>query len=152
MDDAFRHEPSADHPGWMTWEIRDAGRFNAQLGPMIIRLDPDGRARCRIFPERRHSNMADNIHGGVLLAFADIAMFGGARMIGLFGLSSGVTIDCNLMFLNAGRIEEPLDAVVEILRETGRLVFVRGTMEQGARKVAAFSGTLRKPTARAPAP
>jgi hypothetical protein len=39
--------------------------------------------------------------------------------------------------------------MVELLRETKRLAFMRGTMVQGDRLVAAFSGTARKPSASA---
>ena len=39
---------------------------------------------------------------------------------------------------------EPLDAVTEIVRETGKLVFVRGMVEQTDHQVAAFSGIIRK--------
>ena len=42
-----------------------------------------------------------------------------------------------------------MEARVELLRETGRLLFLRGLVVQGDAdaKVAAFSGTIRKPTA-----
>ena len=49
-------------------------------------------------------------------------------------------------FLGAGTIDQPLDAVAEILRETGRLAFLRGTIEQDGNLIAAFSATIRKPT------
>ena len=42
-----------------------------------------------------------------------------------------------------------LDAVVEIVRETGRLIFLRGLVLQGAddsHLVASFTGTVRKPS------
>ena len=41
----------------------------------------------------------------------------------------------------------PLDAEVELLRETRRLVFLRGMVLQGDNRVAAFSATIRKATA-----
>jgi hypothetical protein len=41
-------------------------------------------------------------------------------------------------------MEEPLDSVVEVLRETGRMVFMRGQVEQGEHLVASFSGLVRK--------
>jgi hypothetical protein len=36
--------------------------------------------------------------------------------------------------------------VGEVLKETGRLIFVRGTIEQAHGLVASFMGTLRKPS------
>jgi hypothetical protein len=38
--------------------------------------------------------------------------------------------------------------VIELLKETRRLVFLRGVVEQDGELIAAFSGTIRKPTAR----
>lgn len=144
MDDAFRYEPSAQHPGWMTWELRERDHFNAVFGPFLVRREPDGRARCRVLLEKRHSNLADAIHGGAILAFADMALFAAARALDVPGAGAAVTLDCHAQFLAAGRVDEPLDAVIELLRETRRLAFLRGVMEQPHGAIAAFSGTLRK--------
>ena len=58
-----------------------------------------------------------------------------------------MTLEAHTQFIGAGELEEPLDAVIEILKETRRLTFMRGTVVQGENLVAAFSGTIRKPTA-----
>jgi acyl-coenzyme A thioesterase PaaI-like protein len=47
-------------------------------------------------------------------------------------------------FVGAGEIDEPLDAVTEVIKETRRYAFLRGTVVQGQNVVAAFSGTMRK--------
>ena len=39
-----------------------------------------------------------------------------------------------------------LDAVTEVLRETGRLAFMRGVVEQDGALIAAYSATIRKPS------
>ena len=57
-----------------------------------------------------------------------------------------VTLDLNTHFIGGGRVGEPLEAQVELLRETGRLLFLRGLLVQGETTVAEFSGTIRKPT------
>ena len=44
----------------------------------------------------------------------------------------------------ADNLALPLDAVTQIMRETGSLVFVRGDVVQGESSVAAFSGIVRK--------
>jgi hypothetical protein len=42
-------------------------------------------------------------------------------------------------------VGEPLEARIELLRETGRMLFLRGLIVQdSAGTVASFSGTLRK--------
>ncbi|WP_369800697.1 PaaI family thioesterase [Novosphingobium sp. AAP83] len=133
--------------------MKDPTRFNAQtMGKMVTRVEDraDGGKACRLrmFPERRHSNLLDSVHGGVTLALIDIALFAAMRTL-LDGDAAGsVTLDLSNQFIGAGRVSEPLDAVVEVLRETGRLVFLRGLVVQGDDTIAAFSGTIRKPTQR----
>ncbi|MCW1381711.1 PaaI family thioesterase [Novosphingobium sp. KCTC 2891] len=151
MTTGFRVEPSTEFPGWLTWDLIDDTRFNAcAIGKLIARLEdaPGGgrRARLRMFPERQHSNLLDAVHGGATLSLIDIALFTGMRLI-LDGNAAGsVTLDLSTQFIGAGRLGEPLDAVVEVLRETGRLVFLRGLVEQGDQTIAAFGGTIRKPS------
>ena len=77
---------------------------------------------------------------------AVVALFAAARMHGIIEAGTAVTLDLSVQFIGAGRVGEPLDLVLEILRETGRLIFMRGIAEQeGGAVVAAFSGTVRKP-------
>lgn len=115
---------------------------------LLVRADPDGKARLRMFPERRHTNLADNIHGAAVLALVDIALFACSRMLGIIEAGTAVTLDLSVQFIGAGKPGEPCDAVTELLKETRRLVFLRGVVEQGdGSLIAAFSGTIRKPTA-----
>ena len=150
---AFHYEPAEDHPGWFTWNLTDETRFNAQtMGRMLTRIEEraDGVrvARLRMFPERRHSNLLEAVHGGITLALIDISLFSAMRTLLSGDAAGSVTLDLSTQFIGAGRLGEPLDAVVEVLRETGRLVFLRGLVEQGAETIAAFNGTIRKPTKR----
>lgn len=138
-------QPDPDNPGWFIWDLKDLTRFNGvTFGKLITRRDEDGRARLRMFPERRNTNLHDNLHGGVLLALADVALFVTAYHQGATGGGGAVTLDLSMQFLAPGNSKGPCDAVGEVLKETGRLVFVRGLLEQDNVRVAAFSGTLRK--------
>ena len=139
----FVFEEHPDHPGWMLWEFRDASRYNAFLGEIIVRLE-DGVARVRMTPARRHSNFGDNVHGGALLGFIDVALFAAMRTFGLANVGPSVTLDLNTHFIGAGKVGEPLEARVELLRETRRLLFMRGLLVQAGGVVAEFSGTIRK--------
>lgn len=144
----FQYAPSDQYPGWHTWNLQDETRFNARgLGPMLVRAESDHQARIRLIePGRQHSNVHDNIHGGATLALIDVAMFAGIYVILGADAAGSVTLDLHNQFIGAGRYGEPLDVVVEIVRETGRLVFLRGRCEQGDRLVSSFMGTLRKPS------
>ena len=139
----FIYKESDDHPGWMHWAFSDPTRFNSLLGPMLVRVE-DGIARVRMTPERRHSNLRDNVHGGAVLGFIDIALFAASRSFGLITAGSAVTLDLSAQFIGGARIDEPIEAQVELLRETGRLLFLRGLVVQGPEKIASFSATIRK--------
>ncbi len=139
--------------GWVSWNLNDPTRFNALIEPLAVRREadtPDGRpvARVRMQPERQHSNLGDNVHGAALLSLMDVALFAAANQFGVIGAGPAVTLDLSAQFVGAGRIGEPLDAVTELVRETGRLAFLRGLIVQGDAVVASFSGTIRKPSQR----
>ncbi|TPG13286.1 PaaI family thioesterase [Sphingomonas koreensis] len=131
----------------MTWELSDPTRFNALLGPFLLRMEGE-IARVRMTPRHEHSNLSDHLHGGALLGFIDIALFAAARGFEVITAGTAVTLDLSVQFIGGGKIGTPLEAQVELLRETGRLLFLRGLVVQEADKVASFSGTVRKPTRR----
>lgn len=137
------HAPDPDHPGWWTWDLPDDGHFHGTVGKLLVRADGPGRATCRMFPEERHCNLGGIVHGGAILTFIDMAMFAGGTLAGA-SVARGVTLDCSTRFLSPARPGAPLDAEVELLRETGRLVFLQGKVVQAGELVAAFTGALRK--------
>ena len=139
----IRHEPDPHHPGWWSWDVADEERFNGTIGKLLVRADAPGRATCRMFPKSRHSNLGDMVHGGAILTFIDMAFFAGGRLAGA-EVMRAVTLDCNVRFLSPGRIGVPLDAEVELLRETKRLAFFAGRVVQEGELVAHFTGALRK--------
>lgn len=143
---AFLFDEHPDHPGWMHWRFRDDTRFNSFLGDVIVRQE-GALARVRMTPAHRHSNFGNNVHGGALLGFIDVALFAALRSFGLLSAGPAVTLDLNTHFIGAGRVGELLEAQVEILRETRRLIFVRGLLVQMEMTIAEFSGTIRKPSA-----
>ena len=144
----FACEPDAANPGWLRWRITDAMRFNeAVLGQQIVRAEGDASVRMRMFPKvPLHTNSAGNIHGAITLALADVSLF--AALYVLRGVDAGraVTLDLTAQFIGAGDASRPLDSVVELLRETRRLAFLRGLVVQDDDLVASFAATIRKPT------
>lgn len=159
MNDGIEEPKRRDHfsaeeldGGWLSWDLRDPTRFNSFIEPLTVRAEPptvDGRpcARVRMLPERKHSNLGDNVHGAVTLALVDIALFAASHQFGSLNAGHSVTLDLSTQFVGAGRVGEPLDAVVELVRETGRLIFLRGLVVQGegdSHIVLTFAGTIRK--------
>ena len=141
----FRCEPDPDNPGWLTWDSLDPARFNgAAMGKLIARGEGDAACRVRMVPGHAHANLPGGVHGGVILALIDIALFATFYIRRGGDAVGAVTLELHNQFIGAGELEEPLDAVTEILKETGRLVFMRGTVEQQGRLIASYTGTMRK--------
>jgi len=149
----FQFEPAADYPGWEDWKLIDPERFNhAVLGRLLVRAEGDRHARVRMFPETKHSNLINMIHGGATVGFVDVALFGAARCFGLEEDAMALTLDLSTQFISGGKMDEPLDAAVELLRETRRFMFLRGKVVQGEESdylVASFNATIRKSSAQA---
>ena len=142
----FSYEDDPDLPGWKRWQFRDTTRYNAFLDPLHVRVEGD-IARVRMAPRRDHSNMRDNVHGGALLGFMDVALFAASRGFGVLGAGGAVTLDLSAQFIGGGVIGVPMEARIELLRETGRMLFLRGlVMQDDVPTIASFTGTLRKST------
>ncbi|WP_379550629.1 PaaI family thioesterase [Qipengyuania sp. DGS5-3] len=147
-DDVFDHLPDSDNPGWNHWNLKDDTLFNgAVMGKLITRRESEF-CRLRMFPERKHENLQGIIHGAVTQSLIDIALFTTMHTVGTGNAGPSVTLEISTQFIGGGDPKRPLDAVAEIMRETGKLAFLRGVVEQDDDQVAAFSGIVRKFTPR----
>ena len=145
----FLCEPDPDHPGWHAYELSKPERYNqAFLGRLHIRHEGGETCRVRLHPREIHVNSGGRIHGGTTLGLIDVGIFGAMYLVCGTPVSGSVTVDLQTQFIGAGDPARPLDAVIEVLRETRRLGFLRGLVVQGDEKVAAFSATIRKQAAR----
>ena len=142
----FRYDDDPHLPGWKRWQILDSGRFNSFIGALSVKRE-GMHARVRTTFRHEHSNLRDHVHGGALAGFIDMALFAAGRS---FGVLSGPasTLDMSIQFIAGGAIGVPTEAHVELLRETGRLLFLRGVVVQEDVMVASFLGTIRKPSAK----
>ena len=140
----FTYDDDPDLAGWKRWQFRDDSRFNGFLGPLRVRMEGE-IARVRMVPEHQHSNMREAVHGGALLGFMDVALFAAARGFGSLAAGGAVTLDLSAQFIGAGAIGQPLEARIELLRETGRMLFLRGlVVQEDLPTIASFTATLRK--------
>jgi uncharacterized protein (TIGR00369 family) len=136
-------QPAPDHPGWHEWRV--PGAFNREvIGTLLVRKEADEVARTRILPQPHMGNVHGMIHGGIIAALADATLFAGAGVLTGQDLAASVTVELSLQFIGAGSMDEPLDGLLSILRETGRMVFCQGKIVQGENAVAGFSGIIRK--------
>ena len=128
--------------GWTRWRREPQGRFHDLLGDLMFRHDPETGTECRMETDRRHSNGLGYLHGGFIMSFIDMAMF--SFIWRQLENSAAVTLSCATDFLSAGIVGKPIEASGEILKETGKMLFVRGLVTQDGERVASFTATMRK--------
>lgn len=130
--------------GWIAWSDPHPDTFLQAIGRGYMRADSATNALVGLETRSGHRNRLDSLHGGFLAAFADHAYFGGLWAMGHVEQVNGVTIDLSMQYLGSGKVGPDLFAEVELLRETGRLMFLRMLIKQDGQLVAASTATLRK--------
>ncbi len=136
------HFTDGPNAGWTRWRRDPDGRFASLLGDFYFRQAVGGGVDCRMETDRKHSNGLGYIHGGFIMSFIDMAMF--AFIFRQLENHAAVTLSCATDFLSAGIVGKPIEASGEILKETGKMLFVRGLVTQEGVNVASFTGTMRK--------
>jgi len=143
LEDVLGQCEHSDHPGWYEWRV--PGAFNREvIGTLLVRDEGDGFARTRVFPAAHMGNVHGMIHGGIISALADATLFAGPGLLTRQDLGASVTVELSVQFIGAGSMDEPLDGLVSVLRETRRMLFCQGRIVQGDNTVAGFSGIIRK--------
>lgn len=129
--------------GWKVWHARPEGRFVDGLGDVYYRQQ-EASVVSAIETGRQHSNGLGFLHGGFLMAFVDVALFATIRH--LLETQAAVTLHCSTDFLAAGVFGKRLEGRGHIVKETGKLVWVAGTLTQddGTHLVCQWHGMLRK--------
>jgi len=125
--------------GWFVWEGYDP--FEHYVGPMFMK-EVDGSFVSRMVVEQKHINGQGNLHGGMMMTFADYALF--AIVHERLQEQGAVTVTCNTEFIAAAQEGQLLEAKGELVHETGRMLFVRGQIFCGDTILLNFSGVLRK--------
>lgn len=125
--------------GYRFWG--DADPFEELAGPFFFASNEDGTYKAAFHAEDRHCNGSGPLHGGLLMTFADYALFAIARDE-LQGRC--VTIAFNSEFVSAGFSGELIEAKGEIVRATKSLLFVRGEVFTSDRTIMTFSGILKR--------
>lgn len=144
----FLCEPHPDHPGWLRYELAEPEHYNrAVLGDLIIRAEGESHCRMRLHPRPMHVNSAGRYHGGIILGLIDVGLFAAMHLLRGVPVSGSVTVDMQTQFIGAGDAARPLDAVIEVLRETRRMGFLRGLVVQDDELVSSFTATIRKAAA-----
>jgi uncharacterized protein (TIGR00369 family) len=125
--------------GYQTWDGVDA--FEDWVGPFYFKQQEDGSYRSAFISEDRHKNGGGMLHGGLLMTFADFALFTIAKdhLDGMF-----VTLGFNAEFVSAGPAGALIEAKGEVTRATRSVIFVRGEIFCADRTIMTFSGIIKK--------
>lgn len=132
-------------PATEGWAPRAPVGFSGFTGPLWSRPEGDGWA-YGILADSRHVNGQGIVHGGMLMTLLDNAM--GVTVWQAAGLRPVVTMQMNTHFLAAAHPGEFLEARGEVMRLANSVVFVRGLITVGDRKVAAGDGVWKVLAAR----
>ena len=118
-----RKKPSLPD-GFKLWGQGGEDPFEDLIGPFYLKPERNGTYRSAFVAEARHANMGGVLHGGLLMSFADFALFSIAR--DHLGDAGGVTVSFNGDFVAAGRVGSLIEATGEIMKVTGKMIFVQG--------------------------
>jgi uncharacterized protein (TIGR00369 family) len=131
IDTAKVFDPATDG-----WEIINNTPFGELVGPIWKREKPEPRWGFVVAP--KHLNRAGNLHGGMLMTFADQSMAMTARQAS--GDKRHATIELNIQFIDAVRLGQFVEAHANIVRATRSVVFMEVKMFVGERLVVSANG------------
>lgn len=128
--------------GWTAWDGNDP--FEDMAGPFFMQLNKETGKHLSAFEcGPQHMNGGGFMHGGMLMVFADYALF----VIAHDALSEthSVTLTCQTDFLaGSAPIGEIVYAEGEVTRNTRSLVFVRGRIFTDEDTLTTFTGIIKK--------
>ena len=116
------------------WTLVKPIGFGELVGPLWRR----GDGRFGFVVEKKHLNFVEIVHGGMLATFADQAM--GMTAQRATGSKPHATIELNIQFVGAIRLNEFVEAHCEVVRLTRAIVFMQCKIIVGTRTVATASG------------
>ncbi|MGE4306292.1 MAG: PaaI family thioesterase [Novosphingobium sp.] len=138
------HLKFEDRDGWTWLRGSEPGRYVDTYGAPRFRADPDGKFRCRVDVDLAHANLYRKVNGGFMLSLVDLAVSVAPGALDKSRKGHVVTMSVTTNFIAPGEIDTNLDAIVEIVGETGRTLMLRGFLEQEGVRLASFEALMRK--------
>lgn len=121
------------------WIAMDDDGFIGLVGPIYhLPFDGSETSKFRFYPEAKHRNRSDAVHGGMLMTFADRALGFTARRGDMTRRQATVQLDAH--FVRSVKIGETVDFEGHVIRETRTFVFVDGVMSVGGEIVLTARG------------
>ena len=135
--------PPNELADWEKWAFDEP--FEDMAGPFFYKRLPSGFVSA-FKVEPKHLNGGGAIHGGMLMTFADYSLFTIAKTE--LEDTPSVTVALNGDFTAAGPSQGIIYASGEVIRETGSMIFVRGTINAddpvNGTTLLSFSGIVKK--------
>lgn len=137
MTDDLLDEPEIP-PGYqrMNW----FSGFGRQIGPLYERINADGTFARAFLVADHHTNGMKNCHGGMLMAFADMAL---GHAITLRANRYWVTVRLLTDFLEAAHVGDWVEGTGEIVGEDTDFYTVRGRIWTGERTLMTAQGVFK---------
>jgi len=120
-------------------EISRTG-FNRHIGPLYRLADPDSH-RFAFVVEDKHMNAGGSVHGGMLMALADVAMSRTARLVANAVSCSTVSLSCD--FLAPGSLGDLIEARARVIRLTKTMAFLSAEISESGRPLLVASGVWK---------
>ncbi len=127
-------------PASRGWSTRSAGGFAGLVGPLWARREDD-RWAYGLLTDPRHANPAGLVHGGLLTTLLDHALSAIAWQDA--GRRPCVTVALDTQFVGAVRPGAFVEARGRVVRRTGSMSFVQGSLFVGDDEVATASAVMR---------
>jgi len=121
------------------------GGFNRFVGPLFRMPETPGdeARRFSFVATDKHMNSAGTVHGGMLMAFVDVAMSQTARAVS--GAKSCSTVSLNCDFVGPGRLGDMIEARVRVTRRARTMVFMSAELASGDRTLLVATGLWKVP-------
>ena len=126
--------------GYQLFELIDP--FEERVGPLCFKVDETGRLRFAFEAAPHHANTSGQIHGGMLMTFADFALC----LTAIHGDPGDrcVTVSMHCEFTAPGEVGDFIESTAEVVRRAGSLIFVRGLVTAGDRTLLNYSGIVKR--------
>lgn len=111
------------------------------IGPFYTREEESG-FRSVFVPEAKNCNLNGDVHGGVLVAFADYALCISAT--DWYAEESCTSISFNCEFVSSAGQGSLVECLPQVTRKTGSMVFVTGEMTCGDETIMTFSSVVKR--------
>jgi uncharacterized protein (TIGR00369 family) len=115
--------------------------FMKHLGGLDLKKIDEANYEFTVKVQSMHLNTGKIAHGGFLSTIADTGMGTAAHRIA--GNRRCVTINLNMKFISAGKLNDELKGIVKILKKTKTLVFINCEIFNDKGVVVSASGTWK---------